>query len=167
VTLTIQAEFGHADTTIEPFCQPQATTAIRYVGTMKTLIATSWISVLCAASIGLFAVPQLVGNGVVETGPLMEVMVLLPTPIGLFASLVGVVSGIEVVARSAEPSRSPIVLTIGHVLTCGLAVAIVVWAINGSTGWELIVLPTSLIVGQLVVLTGLLTFWWRLRTPAR
>lgn len=49
---------------------------------MKVLTIVSVVSVLCAVSVWLFVVPQLVGTGMVEPGPLLGLMVLLPTPVG-------------------------------------------------------------------------------------
>lgn len=47
-------------------------------------------------------------------------------------------------------------LTAGHVVTLGLAAAIVVWATAfASTGWELLILPAALMFGQLVTASGL------------
>ncbi|AHK30820.1 MULTISPECIES: hypothetical protein [Rhodococcus] len=61
---------------------------------MKVLTIVSVVSVLCAVSVWLFVVPQLVGTGMVEPGPLLGLMVLLPTPVGLIAALVGRVAGL-------------------------------------------------------------------------
>ncbi|WP_420881540.1 hypothetical protein [Rhodococcus sp. (in: high G+C Gram-positive bacteria)] len=49
-------------------------------------------------------------------------------------------------------------MALGQWVTVGLAVWIVVWALGfGTTGWELLALPSSLLVGQLVVGAGWLT----------
>lgn len=125
---------------------------------MRTLATASVVSVLCAASVWLFVAPQLVSSGMVEPGPLIGLMVVLPTPIGLIAALVGVVAGIVlVVRRRRQAGVGPLLMTLGQFVTVGLAVWIVVWAFGfGTTGWELIALPSSLLVGQLVVAAGLL-----------
>ncbi|WP_246098215.1 hypothetical protein [Rhodococcus spelaei] len=47
-------------------------------------------------------------------------------------------------------------MTLGQALTWILAILIAVWALNfGSTGWELLLLPASLMLGQVVVASGL------------
>ncbi|MDH6280681.1 hypothetical protein [Prescottella agglutinans] len=126
---------------------------------MKTLTAASALSVLCTVSVWLYVVPQLVSSGEVEPGPLFELMVLLPTPIGLIAALVGAVAGLFVfVRRGVRVDAARLVMALGQIVTVVLAVVIVVWAVEfGSTGWELIVLPASLLLGQIVVAAGLCT----------
>lgn len=126
---------------------------------MRTLATASVVSVLCAASVWLFVAPQLVSSGMVEPGPLIGLMVVLPTPIGLIAALVGVVAGVVLlVRRRRHTGVGPLLTTFGQFVTVGLAVWIVVWAFGfGTTGWELIALPSSLLVGQLIVAAGLLT----------
>lgn len=48
-------------------------------------------------------------------------------------------------------------MTIGQVTTVVLALVIVVWAFGfASTGWELLLLPTALMVGQVIVAAGLI-----------
>ncbi|NKS97951.1 hypothetical protein GS498_13230 [Rhodococcus hoagii] len=62
-----------------------------------------------------------------------------------------------VVRRRRQAGVGPLLMTLGQFVTVGLAVWIVVWAFGfGTTGWELIALPSSLLVGQLVVAAGLL-----------
>ncbi|WP_433604632.1 hypothetical protein [Prescottella agglutinans] len=124
---------------------------------MRTLTTASAVSTLCGLSIWLFAAPQLAGSEVVEPGPFFELMVVLPTPIGLIAAMVAMVAGVIVlVRRSARVWGATLVTTLGQAVTVVLAAAIVLWAMEfGSTGWELIALPVSLMVGQLVVGAGL------------
>lgn len=126
---------------------------------MRTLVTASVVSVLCAASVLLFVAPQLVNSGMVEPGPFFELMVVLPTPIGLVAALVGAVTGLAVLVRRRRQTGTGVLLmALGQWVTVGLAVWIVVWALGfGTTGWELLALPSSLLVGQLVVGAGLLT----------
>lgn len=130
---------------------------------MKTLTTASVVSALCAASVWLFAAPQLVSSGAVEPGPFFELMVVLPTPVGLAAALVGMPAGVVVLMRRRAPAWiAPLLMTVGQAVTVVLAAGIVVWALEfGSTGWELIMLPTSLMLGQLVVAAGLVTKWRR------
>nr|WP_240945621.1 hypothetical protein [Rhodococcus sp. HNM0569] len=106
----------------------------------------------------MFVLPQLVGSGLIEPGPLVGVMVVLPTPIGWVAASVGAVAGVVVLARrTRRRAWLPLLLmTIGHCATLLLVLAIVVWAFAfASTGWELITLPASLMLGQLPVALGL------------
>ncbi|WP_458682810.1 hypothetical protein [Prescottella equi] len=127
---------------------------------MRTLATASVVSVLCAASVWLFVAPQLVSSGMVEPGPLIGLMVVLPTLIGLVAALAGAVAGMVVLVRRRRRRAGvgPLLMTLGQFVTVGLGVWIVVWAFGfGTTGWELIALPSSLLVGQLIVAAGLLT----------
>ncbi|ONM48074.1 hypothetical protein [Nocardia donostiensis] len=129
---------------------------------MKTLATTSVVSVLCTASVLLFTAPQLVTTGVIEPGPYFELMVVLPTPVGLAAALVGAIAGtigftIGLVRR-VDRAWAGTLMALGHVITCVLAIAIVVWSQKyGSTGWELLFLPASLMLGQILVAAGLIT----------
>ncbi|MCA1008238.1 hypothetical protein LCL87_21225 [Rhodococcus hoagii] len=126
---------------------------------MRTLASASVVSVLCGVSVWLFVAPQLVSSGMVEPGPLIGLMVVIPTPIGLIAALAGAVAGIVLlVRRRRQAGVGALLMTLGQFVTVGLGVWIVVWAFGfGTTGWELIALPSSLLVGQLVVGAGLLT----------
>ncbi|MGW0042276.1 hypothetical protein [Rhodococcus sp. NPDC003348] len=125
---------------------------------MKMLVTASVVSVLCFVSVWLYVMPQLVSSGVIEPGPFFELMVVLPTPIGLVAALVGAVAGVIVLVRgTARVWVPPLLMTLGQLTTLVLAVAIVVWALQfGSTGWELIALPVSLMLGQVLVAVGLI-----------
>lgn len=103
----------------------------------------------------LYIAPQLLFAGMVELGPLVGVMVMLPVPIGLIASLIGLLSGMVMLARRRLAWPSSLML-LGQAITWGLAIAIIVWAARyGTTGWELLALPASLMFGQLVVGAGL------------
>ncbi|GAB2664729.1 hypothetical protein ABI214_09495 [Prescottella soli] len=126
---------------------------------MKTLTAASAVSVLCTVSVWLFVVPQLVSTGMVEPGPLFELMVVLPTPIGLIAALVGAAAGLfGLVRRGVRVDIARLLMALGQIATVVLAVVIIVWALEfGSTGWELMALPASLLLGQIVVAAGLFT----------
>ena len=125
---------------------------------MKVLTSVSVVSVLCGVSVWLFVVPQLVGTGMVEPGPLLGPMVLLPTPVGLIAALVGTVAGTIGLVRRTDLRWAWALMTLGQVLTWILAIAIVVWSqAYGSTGWELLILPASLMLGQVVVASGLIS----------
>lgn len=127
------------------------------IGTMKILTLTSVVSVLCAVSVWLFVAPQVVMNGIVELGPFFELMVVLPVPVGLICALVGVVAGTIALVRQANRTRSAILMTVGQVLTWVMAIVIAVWAqALGSTGWELLVLSASLMLGQIAVAVGLI-----------
>ena len=110
---------------------------------------------MCATLIWVYVAPQLMTTGVVETGPLFETMVLLPTLVGLPMSLIGMVTGLSPLCRRSRLAAF-VLMTIGHSLTIAIAVAIVVWAVGfGSTGWELITLPMSLACGQILASAGI------------
>lgn len=120
------------------------------------LTSVSVVSVLCAASVWLYTAPQLISGGVVEVGGLVELMVVLPTLVGLVCSLMGAIAGVLGLFLR-DRALPAILMTVGQVLTMAVAVTIVVWAMAfASTGWELIVLPTSLMLGQIVVAAGLI-----------
>ncbi|CCQ16347.1 putative uncharacterized protein [Rhodococcus sp. AW25M09] len=124
---------------------------------MRTLFGTSIVTVVCALLIWAYVAPQLISTGVIETGPLMEIMVLVPTLVGIPSSAIGAVTGLFTVG-SGQNIAAKTAMTGGHIVTVAIAVAVVVWALGfGSTGWELIVLPISLALGQIVVLAGIIT----------
>ncbi|MDV2476165.1 hypothetical protein F8M49_13895 [Rhodococcus zopfii] len=124
---------------------------------MRTLWAASVVSVLCTVAMWVFAVPQLVFSGVVDVGPLFGLMMVLPTLIGLPCAVAGALAGTICAVRQRARNWATNLMALGQVTTVALAVAIVVWALAfASTGWELIALPTSLMVGQIVVAVGLI-----------
>ncbi|MFD6858195.1 hypothetical protein ACFWCF_12780 [Rhodococcus sp. NPDC060090] len=105
----------------------------------------------------LFVVPQLVASGVVEVGGSVKFMVVLPTLIGLPCSLIGATVGVAGLLRRRTHGLETVLMTIGQVTTVVLALVIAVWAFGfASTGWELLFLPTSLMVGQVIVAAGLI-----------
>ncbi|UZF46671.1 hypothetical protein [Rhodococcus rhodochrous] len=123
---------------------------------MRTLWAVSVVSVLCAVAMWVFAVPQLAFSGAVDVGPFFGLMMVLPTLIGLPCAVAGAVAGTVCVVRQRARNWTSNLMTLGQVVTVALAVTIVVWALAfASTGWELLALPTSLMVGQIVVAAGL------------
>jgi hypothetical protein len=125
---------------------------------MKTLTTVSVVSVLCAASIWLFVAPHLIASGMVEAGgQFFELMVVLPTLVGVVTSLIGSVVGVTEFFPRSERRWAKTLMALGQALTLALAIAIVVWALAfGSTGWELLALPMSLMLGQIVVAAGLI-----------
>nr|WP_314140777.1 hypothetical protein [uncultured Rhodococcus sp.] len=50
---------------------------------MRALVGISTISVVCSASIALYAAAQLATIGIIETGPLFEIMVVLPAVVAI------------------------------------------------------------------------------------
>ncbi|WP_430330982.1 hypothetical protein [Rhodococcus sp. ACT016] len=103
---------------------------------MRTLAAASAVSVLCTVPVWLFVVPQLVSSGMVEPGPLFELMVLLPTPIGLIAALVGAVARLCALVRRGVPvDVARRMVTFGQIATVSLAVAIAVAAGLFTAPW--------------------------------
>jgi len=85
-------------------------------------------------------------------------MVLLPTPVGLIAALVGAVAGTIGLVRRPDRTWAGALMTLGQAVTWILAIVIVVWSqAYGSTGWELLILPASLMLGQVVVASGLIS----------
>ncbi|MFD6858207.1 hypothetical protein ACFWCF_12845 [Rhodococcus sp. NPDC060090] len=124
---------------------------------MKTLWSVSAVSVLCTTVMWLFSVPQLVLSGVIDVGPFFGLLMVLPTLIGLPCALAGALVGIVCVFRQRARRWAVNLMAFGQCVTVALAIAIVVWAIGfATTGWELIALPTSLMVGQVVVVAGLI-----------
>ncbi|MEV4633560.1 hypothetical protein AB0J79_09995 [Rhodococcus coprophilus] len=126
---------------------------------MKMLLAVSITSVLCTVAVLIYVVPQLVVSGVVEVGGRgLELLVVLPTLVGLPCSLAGAIVGTACVLRRRTRGTATVLMTLGQVITMALAAAIAVWAFGfASTGWELIALPAALMVGQVMVAAGLVT----------
>ncbi|MGV9745173.1 hypothetical protein ACWDTG_09675 [Rhodococcus zopfii] len=124
---------------------------------MRTLWAVSVVSVLCTVPMWVIAVPQLVFSGVVDVGPYTGLVLGLPTLIGLPCAVAGVIAGSVCLVEQRARNWAANLMTLGQVATVALAAAIVVWALGyASTGWELLALPTSPMVGQIVVAAGLL-----------
>ncbi|MBF0662634.1 MULTISPECIES: hypothetical protein [unclassified Rhodococcus (in: high G+C Gram-positive bacteria)] len=125
---------------------------------MKMLLTVSITSVLCTVAVLIYVVPQLVASGVVEVGGRgLELLVVLPTLVGLPCSLAGAIVGTACVLRRRTRGRATVLMALGQVTTVALAAAILVWAFGfASTGWELIALPAALMVGQVMVAAGLL-----------
>ncbi|MFI6756089.1 hypothetical protein ACIBF4_13890 [Rhodococcus coprophilus] len=125
---------------------------------MKMLRTVSIISVLCTVAILIYVVPQLAVSGVVEVGGRgLELLVVLPTLVGLPCSFAGAIVGTACVLRRRTRGTATVLMALGQVITVALAAAIVVWAFGfASTGWELVALPTALMVGQVMVVAGLL-----------
>lgn len=123
---------------------------------MTILLGASVVSVLCALSTWLFVLPGLLVSGEFEPGPLFEWMVVLPTPIGLAAAFIAVIAGPFALARGADRAWIPaLVIFLGQLATVVLAGTILVWAWKfPTTGWELLALPASLMLGQVVVAIG-------------
>lgn len=124
---------------------------------MKMLRTTSIISVLCTLSILIYVVPPLLSPGVVEVGGRgLELLVVLPTVVGLPCSVAGAVAGTGCVLRRRTRGAPTVLMALGQVTTVALAAAVMVWAFGfASTGWELVALPAALMVGQLMVAAGL------------
>ncbi|WP_241387377.1 hypothetical protein [Rhodococcus sp. CH91] len=137
---------------------------------MKMLRATSIISVLCTLSILIYVVPPLLSPGVVEVGGRgLELLVVLPTLVGLPCSLAGAVVGTACILQRRTRGPATVLMALGQVATVALAAAILVWAFGfASTGWELVALPAALMVGQLMVAAGLVvTFTQRSASSRR
>lgn len=123
----------------------------------------SALTVLCTILVLLYCVPQLVVSGVIEPGPLFELMVVFPTIVGVVASLIGAVAGAIALPRGGQYATA--VMATGQIITCTIAFAIVLWAgYFATTGWELLMLPLALFIGQAVVAGGLVA---RLRQVRR
>ncbi|MFD6881468.1 hypothetical protein [Rhodococcus sp. NPDC060084] len=124
---------------------------------MKMLLTVSIVSVLCTVAVLIYVVPQLVVSGVVEVGGRgLELLVVLPTLVGLPCSLAGAIVGTACILRRHTRGRATVLMALGQVTTVALAATIVVWAFGfASTGWELVALPTALMVGQVMVAAGL------------
>ncbi|AXY49233.1 hypothetical protein [Rhodococcus ruber] len=127
---------------------------------MKLLRLASIISVLCTVPILLYVVPQLFLSGVVEVSGSVEYMVVLPMLIGLPCALTASIVGTACVLQHRTRTVASVLTTVGQWSTIALGAAIVVWALNfGTTGWELLAVPSALIGGQVLVAVGL--FFWR------
>lgn len=83
--------------------------------------------------------------------PLSVVSVACSAAVWLF------VAGSLVIASGEDRTLPASLMTGGHLLTLALGVAIAYWALNfGTTGWELLLLPAALMIGQIVVAAGLI-----------
>ena len=131
---------------------------------MRALVGISTISVVCSASIALYATAQLASGGVIETGPLFEIMVVLPAVVAIVTSLLGALVGLGVLVRSSQ--RIPFVLmAVGHIAASAGVVAVVMWSTRAAaSGWDLLLLPTPVVLGQVLVLAGLGVFVFRSRS---
>ena len=124
-----------------------------------TLTYLSALTVLCTMLVLLYCVPQLVVSGVIEPGPLFELMVVFPTVVGVVASLIGAATGAVALPRVVRAGQyASAAMASGQIITCTIAFAIVIWAgYFATTGWELLMLPLALFIGQAVVAGGLVS----------
>ncbi|OZC79419.1 hypothetical protein CH251_00490 [Rhodococcus sp. 06-462-5] len=123
---------------------------------MRALVGISTISVVCSASITLYAAAQLATIGIIETGPLFEIMVVLPAVAAIVTSLLGALVGLGVLVRSSTRRLPCVLMAVGHLAASVGVVAVVLWATRPSaSGWDLLFLPAPVVLGQLVVLAGL------------
>lgn len=124
---------------------------------MRVSTGAAAVSVVCGAAVWLYAAPQLVSTGFVEAGELLGLLIVVPTPVGLMASLVGVVAGVVGIARGTDRSWTGAVVTVGQIITWVVVALVVAWSrADDATGWELLALPASLMVGQVLVAAGLI-----------
>lgn len=134
---------------------------------MRTLRGVSTATVLCTVPLWLYVVPQLLVAGVVEVGSSIEIMVVFPTIAGLALALIAMIVGVAGLALRSVRDRPGILMVLGQLTTVASAIAIVVWALAfASTGWELLLLPMSLMLGQLVVAAGVVDAHRRGRSGA-
>ncbi|MCZ4077862.1 hypothetical protein O1W68_07920 [Rhodococcus sp. H36-A4] len=133
-----------------------------------TLTYLSALTVLCTMLVLLYCVPQLVVSGVIEPGPLFELMVVFPTVVGVIASLIGAVTGAIALPRVLRAGQyASAAMTAGQIITWTIAFAIVLWAgYFATTGWELLMLPLALFIGQVVVAGGLVARFRQTRRAA-
>ena len=123
---------------------------------MRALVGISTISVVCSASITLYSAAQLATIGIIETGPLFEIMVVLPAVAAIVTSLLGALVGLGVLVRSSTRKLPIVLMAVGH-LAAGVGVVAVVLSATrpSASGWDLLFLPAPVVLGQLVVLAGL------------
>ncbi|MDJ0359305.1 hypothetical protein [Rhodococcus sp. H29-C3] len=133
-----------------------------------TLTYLSALTVLCTMLVLLYCVPQLVVSGVIEPGPLFELMVVFPTVVGVIASLIGAVTGAIALPRVLRAGQyASAAMAAGQIITWTIAFAIVLWAgYFATTGWELLMLPLALFIGQVVVAGGLVARFRQTRRAA-
>jgi hypothetical protein len=131
---------------------------------MRALVCISTITVVCSASIGLYIAVYLATIGVIEPGPLVEVMVVLPAVIGIVAGLLGAVVGLGVLVRPSTRELPSVLMAIGHIAASTGVVAVVIWSTRATaSGWDLLLLPVPLTLAQCVVLSGLIALFVRRR----
>ncbi|MDG3011809.1 hypothetical protein G4X40_16815 [Rhodococcus sp. D2-41] len=124
---------------------------------MRVSTGAAVVSVVCGAAVWLYVAPQLVSTGLVEAGELLGLLIVVPTPVGLLASLVGVVAGVVGIARGTDRSWTGALMTVGQIVTWAVVALVVAWSrADDATGWELLALPASLMVGQVLVVAGLI-----------
>lgn len=116
----------------------------------------SAISVACTALICVYVVPSILVQGQVDVDAGFQLFVIYPTLVAVPVSLVGALFGLSGLfgLRASEYRRNvPFVIAVaGQVVTWVGIAAVIVWAVGyGSTGWELLMLPFSLVVGQVIV----------------
>lgn len=123
---------------------------------MRALVGISTISVVCSASIALYAAVQLASIGVIEPGPLFEIMVVLPAVVAVVTSILGVLVGLGVLVRSSTRKLHFVLMAVGHLAASVGVVAVVIWSTReAASGWDLLLLPAPVVLGQLIVLAGL------------
>ncbi|WP_415971873.1 hypothetical protein [Rhodococcus sp. 077-4] len=130
---------------------------------MRALVCISTVTVVCSVSIGFYVAVYLATIGVIEPGPLVEVMVVLPAVVGIVAGLLGAVVGLGVLVPSTRQLPS-VLMAVGHIAASSGVVAVVIWSTRAkASGWDLIFLPLPLMLAQCVVLSGLIALYVRHR----
>lgn len=119
----------------------------------------SWITAACALLIALWTAPQLLATGVVGVGgsPLFEVLYLFPALIGVPVCLLAAAVAATLLVRGMVTTTARRLLAWGQILTVTLlALCVVALATPRATGWELVLMPGALQIGQVVVAAGLI-----------
>ncbi|OZE42163.1 hypothetical protein CH259_01920 [Rhodococcus sp. 05-2254-4] len=110
---------------------------------------------------------QLASIGVIEPGPLFEIMVVLPAVVAIVTSLLGAVVGLGVLVRPSKRKPPFVLMAVGHIAASAGVFAVVIWSTRATaSGWDLLLLPAPVLLGQLVVLAGLGVLVFR-RRPSR
>ena len=131
---------------------------------MRALVGLSTISVVCSASIVLYAAAHLATTGIIETGPFFEIMVVLPAVAAVVTSLLGALVGLGTLIRRSSRNSPFVLMTVGHVAASAGVAAVVIWSTRATaSGWELLLVPVPILLGQLAVVAGLGVLMFRRR----
>lgn len=133
---------------------------------MRVLVASSWITVVCALLISAWTVPQYVATGRVNvtSTPWFEVMYVFPGLVAVPTSIFAAVVAAALIRRRGLTTLAHSTLAWGQILTVVLiAISAIMPVLPATAGCESLLMPLALQVGQVVVAIGLIL----LLRPAR
>lgn len=125
---------------------------------MRFLVGCSYVSVVCALLIAGWVLPQLVTTGYISVGgsPAFEPLFVYPGLVGFVVCVMAAAASLILFVRRRLTSGGHRLIAAGQVATVALFAACIasLW-LPSATGWELVALPGTMLIGQTAVGAGL------------